>query len=79
MLKFNQAGDDYMDQRPTRMHSLNRTSPKGHSFVGTCALCGKPNLMLSDMNTECENTRGLTQGEAVVEAVLDSPQETASE
>jgi hypothetical protein len=63
-------GDDYMDRPPLRMHSLNRTSPKGHSFVGTCALCGKPNLTISDMNTECENTRGLTQDEAVVEAIL---------
>ena len=62
-------GDDYMDQPPRQMHSLNRTSPKGQSFIGTCSLCGKPNLTISDMNTECENTRGLTADEAVVEAI----------
>jgi hypothetical protein len=63
-------GDAYMDQKPTRMHSLNRTSPKGHSFIGTCALCGKSDLTIGDMNTECENTRGLSQDEAVVEAII---------
>lgn len=63
-----------MDQPPRRSHSLNRTSPKGHSFVGTCALCGKPNLTISDMNTECENTCGLTQDEALIEAIVPSPQ-----
>jgi len=74
-------GDDYMDLPPRQRHSLNRTSPKGGTFIGTCALCGKPNLTLADMNYECENTRGLTQDEAVVEAILgpQTPQESASE
>lgn len=63
-------GDDYMDQPPRRSHSLNRTSPKGHSFVGTCSLCGKTNLTIADMNSECENVRGLTDDEAAVEAIV---------
>lgn len=63
-------GDEYMDQRPARMHSLNRTSPKGQSFVGTCALCGKVNLTLAAMNSECDNQRGLTQEEAALEAIV---------
>lgn len=62
-------GDDYMDLPPRRRHSLERTSPKGQSFVGTCTLCGIPNLTLSDMNSECENVRGLSDAEALVEAV----------
>lgn len=65
-------GDDYMDSinRPSRVHSLNRTSPKGGPFIGTCALCGKAGLTLDNMRDECENQRALTQDEAVIEAVL---------
>lgn len=63
-------GDAYMDQPPRQSHSLNRTSPKGHSFVGTCSLCGKTGLTITDMDTECENIRRLTSDEAVVEAIL---------
>lgn len=66
-----------MDLPPARMHVLNRTSPKGQSFVGTCSLCGKPNLTLADMNSECENMRGLSQDEALIEAITGSPQESA--
>lgn len=54
---------------PSRMHSLNRTSPKGGPFVGTCALCGKTGLSLTDMKSECENPRGLSADDAVIEAV----------
>jgi len=50
-------------------HALNRTSPKGGPFFGTCFLCGTPNLALEDMGKDCPNQRGLTADEAVVEAV----------
>lgn len=75
MTTYNQhLGDSYMDAingpEPGRRHSLNRTSPKGGPFIGTCALCGKAGLTLDDMRDECENQRGLTQDEAVVEAIL---------
>ena len=66
-------GDAYMDAfnrpEPSRQHSLQRTSPKGGPFVGTCALCGKAGLTLDDMRTECENPRELTADEAVLEAI----------
>lgn len=58
-----------MAEKPSRMHSLQRTSPKGGPFVGTCSLCGRTGLKFEDLTTECENQRGLTQDEAVVEAI----------
>lgn len=67
-------GDAYMDTfnrpEPTRQHSLQRTSPKGGPFIGTCSLCGKTGLTFDDMREECENPRGLSTDEAVVEAVI---------
>lgn len=52
-------------------HSIERTSPKGKGkpFIGTCTLCGTPNLTLANMGDECPNQRGLTQGEALIEAI----------
>lgn len=49
---------------------VNRTSPKGTPFIGTCAACGKTGIT-SDMfhNEECKNIRGMTQEEALVEAI----------
>ncbi len=56
--------------RPTKMHSVERTNPKGVPFIGTCVLCGRQNMTMEEaMQTECENQRGLTAGEAVVDAV----------
>jgi len=51
-------------------HSLKRTSPKGEKFVGTCTLCGMPGLTIADSQNDCENVRGLTQEEAIVEAII---------
>lgn len=48
---------------------INRTSPKGQKFVGTCAACGKPGLTFSAMQEDCENVRGMTQESALLEAV----------
>ncbi len=53
------------------LHSLRRTSPKGQDFVGVCTLCGKENLGFENMNEECENVRGLSSDEALVEAIED--------
>lgn len=50
-------------------HSLERTSPKGERFVGTCRLCGQTGLTTANMNDECPNTRGLSQDEAVIDAI----------
>jgi len=54
-------------------HSLERTSPKGGPFIGTCTLCGKTDLPIGAATQDCENVRGLTQDEAVVEAITGVP------
>lgn len=54
-------------------HHINRTSPKGQDFVGTCYLCGKQNLRAKDALEDCDNIRGLTDEEALVEAVTGEP------
>lgn len=51
-------------------HALERTSPKGQTFVGTCRLCGQPGLSSRDAMKPCENVRGLSQEEAVLEAIV---------
>lgn len=53
-------------------HAIERTSPKGTPFIGTCRLCGKPNLLAKQALEECENVRGLTQDEALIETILDT-------
>lgn len=52
-------------------HSLERTSPKGpgQRFIGTCRLCGAPDLPASAMMEECPNQRGLTSDQALIEAI----------
>jgi hypothetical protein len=57
--------------KAARFHALERTSPKGHgqAFIGTCTLCGKAGLPASAAHEYCENTRGLTEDEALLEAV----------
>lgn len=54
-----------------RHHAVERTSPKGEGqkFIGTCRLCGKPGLTFADMNEPCENIRGLTSDEALLETI----------
>jgi hypothetical protein len=49
---------------------VNRTSPKGGPFVGTCAACGKTGIT-SDMvaRDECDNVRGMDQEQALIEAI----------
>lgn len=53
-----------------RHHALERTSPKGGPFIGTCRLCGTPNLPGEAIWQECPNQRGLTNEEAIVESVI---------
>lgn len=48
---------------------INRTSPKGQAFVGTCAACGKTGLTGKAMQEECENPRGMTNESALLEAI----------
>jgi len=53
-------------------HHVERTSAKGPGmpFIGTCRLCGKPNLKIEAALEDCENVRGLTVEEALVETIL---------
>lgn len=58
--------------RPSRVHALRRTSPKGpgQPFIGTCAQCGATNVTLDDMaKQECPNVRGISEAEALIEAI----------
>ena len=52
-------------------HAIERTSPKGpgSQFLGTCRLCGIQNLPASAARLECENPRGLTNDEALLETI----------
>lgn len=52
-------------------HALERTSPKGQGqkFVGYCTKCGKTGLTFADMDEECANPAGRTEGQALVDAV----------
>lgn len=51
-------------------HSVERTSPKGQPFVGTCMKCGQTGLtMARAMSEECENPSQMTDDEALVAAI----------
>ena len=51
-------------------HHIERTSPKGQDFRGTCRLCGKQNLKISAALEHCENPRKLTKEEALIETII---------
>jgi hypothetical protein len=52
-------------------HSIERTSPKGPGLpsIGTCRLCDRTNLSASAALLECDNPRGLTTEESLLEAI----------
>ncbi len=50
-------------------HAIERTSPKGGPFIGTCRLCGTPNLRMGDALKPCPNQRGLTADQALIECI----------
>ncbi len=52
-------------------HAIERTSPKGlgQEFIGTCRLCGTPNLRAGDALKPCPNQRGLSSDDALIEAI----------
>jgi hypothetical protein len=47
-------------------HSLNRTSPKGGPFLGTCVKCGIGNIPLSKLHTHCPNPANITNNESLI-------------
>ena len=56
--------------KPTKMHNVRRTNPKGIPFRGTCVLCGQDDMTMKEaMTTECPNQRELTGDEALLEAI----------
>lgn len=50
-------------------HSIERTNPKGQPFIGVCVLCGEQGLKMTDATKDCPNVRGLSQNEALIEAI----------
>lgn len=50
-------------------HALERTSPKGTPFIGTCTKCGTPGLTFATMRGECANPGGLSQDDALLLAI----------
>jgi hypothetical protein len=60
-------------------HTIERTSPKGpgQKFLGTCILCRRQNLPMSAALEECDNPRGLTADEALMEAI-EGPESRAA-
>ena len=50
-------------------HSLQRTNPVGQPFIGRCVLCGAANLPATAARTECINPAGVTQEQALLDAV----------
>ena len=51
-------------------HSIERTSPKGEKFIGTCMKCGRQGLTLIEaMEEECDNPSGMSQDEALLRTV----------
>jgi hypothetical protein len=55
-------------------HAVERTSPKGpgQPFIGTCRLCGMAGLKASAAMEDCENVRGLSSDEAMIEVITGS-------
>jgi hypothetical protein len=53
----------------TVTHALERTSPKGGPFLGTCCLCGATNLPMRAALEPCPNPRGVTSDEALMQAI----------
>jgi hypothetical protein len=50
-------------------HALQRTSPKGQPFVGTCYKCGRTGLPWSAVKEECTNLLRMTQEDALLAAI----------
>lgn len=56
-------------------HALRRTSPTGpgQKFVGTCTQCGRTNLTMGDSLEYCDNPRGVSQDQSLLEALEKQP------
>lgn len=54
-------------------HAIERTSPKGGPFFGTCMKCGRTNLPGSAALEPCDNPSGMSEDEALIMAI-EGPQ-----
>lgn len=63
---------------PVVKHHIERTSPKGQPFIGTCRLCGMTGLKASAALEDCENVRGLSAEEALIEAIVGGSEKLGS-
>ncbi|MGH6754954.1 MAG: hypothetical protein ACREDP_22575 [Bradyrhizobium sp.] len=61
-----------------RTHAINRTSLKGGPFLGTCSLCGKTGLRISDANKACDNVRAISCEAALIEMIEPSEVRSSS-
>lgn len=50
-------------------HALERTSPKGGPFFGTCTKCGITDLPMSAVGKPCANPANITEDEALILAI----------
>ena len=53
-------------------HHIERTTPKGGPFIGSCLLCGKSGLGLIAAGEDCPNSSGMDEASALA-AVLAGP------
>jgi len=49
-------------------HTIFRESPKGEEFRGMCPLCGKQNLRIADVGSDCQYIGELTPEQELLEA-----------
>ena len=50
-------------------HAIERTSPMGQKFLGTCMRCGRTNLPMRAVTEECENIAGMSDDDALLNAI----------
>lgn len=55
-------------------HSLERTSAMGGPFLGKCVLCGAIGLTAREANLPCPNPGGVSEDQALLNAVSGSPE-----
>jgi hypothetical protein len=56
-------------------HLLDRTSPEGEKFVGTCRQCGKSGLKINDVISDiCQNPLGTSYDAGLLDA-MQNPKE----
>jgi hypothetical protein len=57
------------ERKRAKTHAIERTSPLGGPFIGTCWQCGKTGLKMGDALEPCENLLGDTPDDALLRAI----------